>query len=313
MVNDYRELCLVKLLEHTVLVENLVRKHLERNRQLSASIYDIIDQRTRGIPTLLSNSNKETDGVCKMVIRNYHKIIELKKGLVSDQDIPKIFEMILREITTHFNGMESAMVKLETGRINFGFEFRDTDPYDSGKILRVLSSTLDSGSPNRINRGSLVLLSEKLNKLCMMVETAEDQLNKQQLDVKESVDRLVYQLDKSFYEYELMQKQELAKATISLKDVLDILVKNRKEMDSSNIQTFLLETEIVFLSFLEKFGIEIMDTEIGDKFNSGRHQIIREIPGPVKGKSAYTIAGIHKIGFIKDGSPFYPSMVIVQS
>jgi molecular chaperone GrpE len=100
------------------------------------------------------------------------------------------------------------------------------------------------------------------------------------------------------------------KALLEVKDSLTMGLKTAKEESTSieNITEGLKMTDKVFLSTLEKFGVELLDPT-GEVFNPEFHEAITMIPA--EDKKSNSVLEVVQHGFTLNGRLVRPAMVIV--
>jgi molecular chaperone GrpE len=100
------------------------------------------------------------------------------------------------------------------------------------------------------------------------------------------------------------------KALLEVKDSLTMGLKTAKEANTSieNITEGLEMTDKVFLSTLEKFGVELLDPT-GEVFNPEFHEAVTMIPAA--DKKSNSVLEVVQHGFTLNGRLVRPAMVIV--
>ncbi|HIM58735.1 MAG TPA: nucleotide exchange factor GrpE [Gammaproteobacteria bacterium] len=100
------------------------------------------------------------------------------------------------------------------------------------------------------------------------------------------------------------------KALLEVKDSLTMGLKTAKE-DSASVQSItegLEMTDKVFLSTLEKFGVELLNPA-GETFNPEFHEAVTMIPMP--DKESNSVLEVVQHGFTLNGRLVRPAMVVV--
>ncbi|WXU00175.1 MAG: Protein GrpE [Catillopecten margaritatus gill symbiont] len=148
----------------------------------------------------------------------------------------------------------------------------------------------------------------------------QSQLEEAQKSAKDSYDKVV----RAQAEMENMKRRNtidlgnahkfaldsFAKALLEVKDSLTMGLKTAKE-ENATIESILegLEmTDKVFLSTLEKFGIESIDPT-GEAFNPEFHEAVTMIPMP--DKEPNSVLEVVQVGFTLNGRLMRPAMVVV--
>jgi molecular chaperone GrpE len=101
-----------------------------------------------------------------------------------------------------------------------------------------------------------------------------------------------------------------AKALLEVKDSLSMGLKTAKE-DGATIENILEGLEItdkVFLSTLEKFGIESINP-VGEVFNPKFHEAVTMVPMP--DQKSNSVLEVVQVGFTLNGRLMRPAMVVV--
>ncbi len=100
------------------------------------------------------------------------------------------------------------------------------------------------------------------------------------------------------------------KALLEVKDSLTMGLKTAKE-DSASVQSItegLEMTDKVFLSTLEKFGVELLNPA-GETFNPEFHEAVTMVPMP--DKESNSVLEVVQHGFTLNGRLVRPAMVVV--
>ncbi|MBW5290325.1 MAG: Heat shock protein GrpE [Candidatus Ruthia sp. Asou_11_S2] len=100
------------------------------------------------------------------------------------------------------------------------------------------------------------------------------------------------------------------KALLEVKDSLSMGIKTAQEEKATvkHIVEGLEMTDKVFLSTLEKFGVEIINPE-GETFNPELHEAVTMIPMP--DKDSNSVLEVIQFGFTLNGRLVRPAMVVV--
>ena len=144
-------------------------------------------------------------------------------------------------------------------------------------------------------------LYEWVLKLNRRITTGGMILVKHKKKVVKIIDLLNNQFDLAFNEYRVSKRRELVYRLSMLEE--EVTIKSSGTMD------ILMKCELSILGFLRSFGIIIMETLPGDRFDVQKHTIFKEVKA--EGHSN-TILNIHTSGFLKDGDLFYPALVTVR-
>ena len=100
------------------------------------------------------------------------------------------------------------------------------------------------------------------------------------------------------------------KALLEVKDSLSLGLQTARDKKATleNTVEGLEMTNKVFISTLEKFGVEQIDP-VGERFDPEKHEAVTMIPMP--DKDSNTVLEVIKVGFTLNGRLVRPAMVIV--
>ena len=100
------------------------------------------------------------------------------------------------------------------------------------------------------------------------------------------------------------------KALLEVKDSLSLGLQTAHDKNATleNTAEGLEMTNKVFISTLEKFGVEQIDP-VGERFDPEKHEAVTMIPMP--DKDSNTVLEVIKVGFTLNGRLVRPAMVIV--
>lgn len=311
MVNQTRNDGLSLALSRLFNMERSLKRHHELDKQWLLAIYDHISRTQNYSEQIISLTIRETDEICKCLIRNYHIIQSLSRGNFPETEIFKAIDALVSEVKSLTESVKSSA---DSARQQMGTP--EPDPFpglstqqsaredpDQIQWMEIPLPKTGERTPTHGNLREIELI------LIHRFMTYSDQMTINRQRIEAAISRFTRLMSSAALNHHAYRYQKMSFIRTKLEVFLTELVQKSAIADR-NLPDFIEE---LILRFLSHFSIDLMPTFPGDQFNVNKHRIIREEPIPaLADDKKNTIIEVQRTGFMKEGQTFFPAMVVIQ-